>query len=261
MEKKVLIKLFDEDNISLYGLSFDTDKLFGFTIDQADKIKEKIVKIAQDKEEAMIFKEYGDVTKEYISVVDPNKLYYSLMNDFGLPVTLLTDKHKEYFDSLFVMFCDNINCYKTGIIVLFLDGYWSKKKKFKKTEKYLISVQSSSDVITNSSSELFCVSSSKNSNDLYELLRDYSNKNDQGNWSGMGGDIEVEEISFSRLVNCLYGENNPNMNKSKIEEKIIEIYKECYDLPKEGTLYEVDIDHGFINTMNFITNELKGKIV
>ena len=77
----------------------------------------------------------------------------------------------------------------------------------------------------------------------------------------MGGDIDVDEVSFSRLVSCLYGENNPNMNKEEIEKKIIEIYKECYDLPKEGTLFEVDIDHGFINTMDFIRNDLKGKAV
>ena len=122
MEKKVLIKglrCWSEDNVSLYGLSFDTDKLFGFTIDQADNIREKIVDIAKEKKETMVFEHYGDVTKEYISVEDPNKLYYSLMNEFGLPVTLLTDKHKEYFDSLFSIFCDNINCYKTGIIIMF----------------------------------------------------------------------------------------------------------------------------------------------
>lgn len=261
MEKKVLIKVRPEDNVNLYGISFNTDKLFGFNINEADKIKEEVVKIAQDKKETMVFDYYGDVTREYINVEDPSKLYYNLINEFGIPVMKLTDKHREYFDSLFGIFCNNINCYKTGIVVLFLDGYWSKKKKFKKTEKYLISIQSSSDVITNSSSELFCVSSSENSNDLYKLLRNYSNKNDRGNCSGMGGDIDIYEINFSKLVNCLYGENNPNMNKAKIEEKIIEIYKECYDLPKEGTLYEIDIDHGFINTMNFIQDELKGILV
>lgn len=264
MEKKVSVKgirSWVERDVSLYGLSFDTDKIFGLTINDANKIQEKICEIAKKNKETMVFDYYGDVTKSYIDVTEPNKLYYSLMSDFGFPVELITEKHREYLDSLFSMFCDNINCYKTGIMVMFLDGYYNKKKNFKKTEKYLISVQSSSDVITNSSSELFCIVSDKDSGDLYNLLREYADTNDAGCCSGDGGEIDVDKVYFLKLVECLYGKNNPNINKEKISEKFVEICKECYGLPINGTLYEVNIDHAFTNTMDFITNELKGKLV
>lgn len=265
MEKEVLVKgirSWSEKDISIYGLSFDTDKIFGLTINDEDKIKEKIYEIAKKNKETIIFDYYGDVTKGYIDVTEPNKLYYSLMTNFGFPVELITEKHREYLDSLFSMFCDNINCYRTGIMVMFLDGYYQKKKKnFKKTEKYLITIQSSSDVITNSSSELFCLVSDKDSGDLYNLLREYADTNDYGHCSGDGGDIDVDKVCFYKLIECLYGKNNPNINKEKLSEKFIEICKECYGLPLDGTLYEVNIDHGFTNTMDFITNELKGKII
>ncbi len=263
MEKKVSIKNLKtwSTKANLYGLSFDSEKLFGLTIDNKNSIEDKICEIAKRNKEKIVFDFYGDVTKEYIDVTKPTELYYSLIDQGGLPVAKLNEKHKEYLDSLFGIFCNNINCYRTGIIVLFLDGYYSKKKNFKKTEEYLISIQSSSDVITNSSSELFSIVSSKSSSDLYKLLRTYSDINDANSYSGNGGDIDIYEVDFSSIIKTLYGDQNPNINIDNINKKFIEIYKECFELPKEGTLFKIDIDHGFTNTMKFIENDLKGKIL
>lgn len=245
-------------NANLNGVSFNEDKLFGFDITDANKIKEKILEKAKENKEKIEFKEYGDITKEYISILSPTSLYYKLLEQHGFPINKLNEEGKKYIDSLFNNFCDNINCFKTGIVVLFLDGYAYKKKKvFKKTKQYLLSIQSASDVITNSSSEMFCVSSKKSKEDLYDLLRNYSSTYDKGHASGEGGSLDIYEVDYLNLVKCLYGDN-PNII-SNINKKFIEIYKEAYGLSKEGVLYLVDIDQGFYNTHDFIQNKLNGK--
>ena len=50
---------------NLNGVSFNEDKLFGFDITDANKIKEKILEKAKENKEKIAFKEYGDITKEY----------------------------------------------------------------------------------------------------------------------------------------------------------------------------------------------------
>ena len=265
MEKEVSIKnlpLYGQ-SAYLYGVSFDSDKLFGFTIDEADKIRDKILEEAKKNKESIKFKEFNttnDYTKEYIRVYSPSDLYYQLLKRFALPTQLekISEESKIYLESLFPIFCNNINCYKTGIVVLFLDGYYSRARKFKKTSKYLLTIQSSSDVITNSSSELFCVATENNENELSDLLEKYAEQHDQGHCSGVGGDIDIYSIDRTQVIKALFGANNPNVNCEDINKRFLDIYREVYGLPKEGTVLVIDIDNGFYNTMDFIEKELKG---
>lgn len=135
-----------------------------------------------------------------------------------------------------------------------------------------IKLQSVSDIITNSSSEVFVVKATTPVNDLVNLIEQVANKNYfDGDWdeweklsdeerakydssSGMGGDLEV--MTFDDYYNQHVDEYIPE-NKREL------FTKEVYSLQFKESLEElekfvwVDIDHSRRATINWLLNNLE----
>lgn len=135
-----------------------------------------------------------------------------------------------------------------------------------------IKLQSVSDIITNSSSEVFVVKATTPVNDLVNLIEQVANKNyfdgDWNEWeklsdeerakydssSGMGGDLEI--MTFDDYYNQHVDEYIPE-NKREL------FTKEVYSLQFKESLEElekfvwVDIDHSRRATINWLLNNLE----
>lgn len=152
-------------------------------------------------------------------------------------------------------------------------------------KRFIIQIQSFSDVITNSSSELFVVKKRKRTaEELENMLENYKNEHNDYAYSGMGGELSVREFSATEHVNETvdwffrevgFGSSHYDREKNEwVNDEIIteERKKEIIDykklqefiferckakgLPKEGFI--IDIDNCSKKTIEFIEKDLGG---
>lgn len=152
-------------------------------------------------------------------------------------------------------------------------------------KRFIIHIQSFSDVITNSSSELFVVKKRKRTaKELENMLENYKREHNDYECSGMGGELSVREFSatehLDENVDCFFHEigfGSTHYDKDKnewVDDEIIteERKKEIIDykklqefiferfkakgLPKEGFI--IDIDNCSKKTIEFIKKDLGG---
>lgn len=152
-------------------------------------------------------------------------------------------------------------------------------------KKYIIQIQSFSDVITNSSSELFVVKKRKRTaKEIANILENYKREHNDYACSGMGGELSVREFSATEHLDETidwffheigFGGSHYDRDKdewvndeiiteerkkeiidyNKLQEFILERCK-AKGFPKEGFI--IDIDNCSKKTIEFIEKDLGG---
>lgn len=146
----------------------------------------------------------------------------------------------------------------------------------------LIAVQSMTDVITNSSSELFVCSDPKaDCHTIEHMLREYRESVEAGKYcSGNGGDLNVYHYDlgvFNNLVNELLFDGYYSRDEFTQEvwdecklkwpislltdeelDEFLRIYKVFHGFPETGHLFYIDIDHNSRKTIEFIKTTMGG---
>jgi len=152
-------------------------------------------------------------------------------------------------------------------------------------KRFIIRIQSFSDVITNSSSELFVVEKNgKTAKELEQMLENYKREHNDWDFSGMGGELSVREFSatehLDETVDWFFhqiGFGRTHYDKDKDEwvydeiiteerkKEIIDykklqefIFERCKakGIPKDGFI--IDIDNCSKKTIEFIKKDLGG---
>jgi len=119
--------------------------------------------------------------------------------------------------------------------------------------RFIIEVHSFSDVITNSSSEMYCVEDNKHTKEEIEnMLREIIKM--EGNSSGNGGDWSVSEFKLNtNMAKAMY----PFLSESELQT-LQNIRMRSNGKNPNSTYYTIDIDEGFEYAIDFVRRVMGG---
>lgn len=119
--------------------------------------------------------------------------------------------------------------------------------------RFTIEVHSFSDVITNSSSEMFCVEDNKHTEEeLEHILQEIIDM--EGKSSGNGGDWSVSENKMNNnMAKALY----PFLSESELQT-LQKIRMKSQGKNPNSTYYTIDIDEGFEYAIDFVRRVMGG---